>query len=56
MQGRNREADTEERLADTGGEEREGQTGSSIGVCAPPSVKQLVGRCCVAQGAQLAAL
>ena len=24
MQGRNREADTEERLADTGGEEREG--------------------------------
>ena len=33
-QCRNRDADIEERLVDTGGEERVGHSGSSIGVCA----------------------
>ena len=33
-QCRNRDADIEESLGDTGGEERAGHSGSSIGVCA----------------------
>ena len=57
LQGRNRDTGIEKALVDAAGE---GEGGTNweirIDIHTPPCVKQIVGSCCLAQGAQLSAL